>query len=145
MVLTTGHYMDRYARRRGAEVSSEANATQTFLEALFRIKNLLFVGYGLDELEILEYVILKARREGDAGKAAKHFILQPFFSHEIEVANGIATYFQKECGVTLIPFLRDVNGHAQLIDVIESFALAIPIGFLLEVERRYAMDRLLDV
>src|SRR5580704_15549395 len=50
-------------------------------------KNVLFVGYGLDELEVLEYVIGKARLTGEPGhREMRHFLLQGFSSHEHEVA-----------------------------------------------------------
>ena len=145
MVLTTKDYIERYAYRKGPSGSVDNNTTQIFLEHLFRLKNVLFVGYGLDELEILEYVILKAQRDFTQGeRVAKHFILLPFFSHELEIATAVEAYFLNECGVTLIPFLRDSKDYAQLIDVLESFAREISAGSLLHSERRYTMERLLD-
>lgn len=143
MILTTGDYIARYGQLRGSSGLAESNM---FLEDLFHMKNILFIGYGLDELEILEYVILKKgkRNAESQQQAPKHFILQPFFSHERDVASGIANYFKNQCGVTLIPFLRDTNNYAQLIDVIEYFAREIPVATMLNVERRTYMDGLLE-
>lgn len=145
MVLTTAHYIDRYADRGPIADTTTANAVQVFLQELFRLKNLLFIGYSLDELELLEYVILQAKRDRRTGETdARHFILQPFFSHEVELANGIAAYFRDECGVALLPFLRDHKNYAQLVDVLESFARDLEASPLLDAERRYVMERLLD-
>ena len=143
MALTTRSYIERYADRRQSN-GENLNQTQVFLEDLFRMKSILFVGYGLDELEILEYVILKGKQQlAEGSRVARHFILQPFFSHELEIAKAIAAYFENECGVTLIPFLRDVLDYAQLIEVLEDFAREISASPLLDAERRYAMEQLL--
>jgi hypothetical protein len=145
MVLTTRDYIRHYGHERGSAGKVNQNPIHLFLEALFHEKCVLFIGYGLDELEILEYVILKAKRQdGGQTQVAKHFILQPFFSHEVDVANGIANYFKNQCGVTLLPFLRDKRNFAQLIYVIEDFAKKIPVAQLLNIERQTFMDSLLD-
>ena len=57
MVMTTRDYIRRYANDRGSDDPALENRTLTFLEALFQNKTVLFVGYGLEDLEILEYVI----------------------------------------------------------------------------------------
>ncbi len=63
MILTTRQYIKQYASdHRGRDASLE-NRALTFLEHLFAHYTVLFVGYGLEELEILEYVILKAKPE----------------------------------------------------------------------------------
>lgn len=143
MVLTTSDYITRYGHERGGS-GLRQNNIHLFLEDLFHTKTVLFVGYGLDELEILEYIIMKAKRDlRTSVDAARHFILQPFFSHEAEVAKGISSYFKSQCGVTLLPFLRDKRDFAQLIDVIEYFAQEIPVGPILNIERRNFMDDLL--
>jgi hypothetical protein len=68
MILTTRDYVRHYANDRLSADPQRENRVLTFLDFLFREKTVLFIGYGLDELEILEYVILKAgRRTGTAG------------------------------------------------------------------------------
>lgn len=143
MVLTTRDYITRYGleRRPGG---LQQTRIHEFLEALFHSKTVLFIGYGLDELEILEYVILKSKRDSStASHPPKHFILQPFFSHEVEVADGISNYYRHQCGVTLLPYLRDTKDFAQLVDVIEYLAAEIPVAPLLNLERQAIMDDLL--
>lgn len=144
MLLTTRDYIERYSNRNASEVESPANKTQTFLYHLFHQKNILFIGYGLDELEILEYVIQKSELENMGRGVTKHFILQPFFSHELDLANDMSDYFKNQCNVTLIPYLRDNKNYAQLIEVIEDFARNISVSPILNIERQNILKRLLN-
>jgi SIR2-like domain len=146
MILTTQHYVRHYANDRllrGTTTTAENNVL-TFLDFLFTQKNVLFVGYGLDELEILEYVIGKARLNGEPGRTEmRHFLLQGFFSHEQEVARSLVPYY-RECGIELIPFLRDNLDWDQLIDVLEEFARLAPVGDPLKVQTLKEMEALLE-
>lgn len=139
MVMSTQHYIERYAFRGDALAEARHTTTQLFLEYLFRLKSVLFVGYGLDELEILEYVILKAK-----SRAGPHFILQSFQAHEVDLANHMADYFRHECGVTLIPFLRIGHDYSGLIEVVKHFATNLTVGPVPKLERRFTLDTLLD-
>ena len=79
MILTTPDYVEHYANDRRTKDRHNENYVLTFLEHLFRHKTVLFIGYGLAELEILEYIIVKARSTMDAEVLPKHFLLQGFF------------------------------------------------------------------
>ncbi len=59
MVLTTTNYLDLFASHRIDDKRNGENCFLTFLEELFKLKSVLFVGYGLGELEILEYIVQK--------------------------------------------------------------------------------------
>jgi len=121
MILTTQDYVRHYANDRFPRV-----------------------GYGLDELEVLEYVIGKARLTGEPGhREMRHFLLQGFFSHEHEVARSLVPYY-RECGIELIPFLRDNLDWDQLIDVLENFGRLAPVGPPLKVQSLKEMEALLE-
>lgn len=122
MVLTTRHYVERYANDHRTGNPSTENPTLTFLEYLFANYTVLFVGYGLEELEILEYVILKAREQREEENEVRHYLVQGFFSHEQTVVRSMEQYYRRECGIQLIPFLRDQKNHDQLIEVVEHFS-----------------------
>ena len=80
MILTTQDYVRHYANDQRAQGPEGENRLLSFLGFLFSQKNVLFVGYGLQELEILEYVIVKARLMAEPGKTEmRHFLLQGFF------------------------------------------------------------------
>ena len=53
MVITTRDYLDHYS----------TTEVQDFLRYLFEKKTVLFLGYGLEEIEVLEYIL---RRGGQA-------------------------------------------------------------------------------
>ena len=144
MILTTQDYVRHYANDRRADGPEGENRVLTFLGFLFSQKNVLFVGYGLEELEILEYVIGKARLMAEPGKTEiRHFLLPGFFSHEEELARSLSNYYA-ECGIQLIPFLRDQKDWDQLMDVLEEYARTAPAGGPLNVQILKEMEALLN-
>ncbi len=145
MVLTTQDYVRHYANDRFLPGQGIENRVLTFLEYLFDRKTVLFIGYGLEELEILEYVILKARHKpGIATNEAKHYLLQGFFSHEYELMVSLKRYYLNECGIQLIPFLRDQKNWDQLLDVMEEFAQKVPAENIIQLQEFGDMEALLQ-
>lgn len=145
MVLTTQHYVRHYANDRLSGDPDKENRVLTFLEYLFQQKTVLFVGYGLEELEILEYVILKARRpQGADPTEAKHYLLHGFYSHEHELMRSLTRYYLEECGIQLIPYLRDHKDWDQILDVLEEFARAVPASNPLYLQEFKEMGDLLN-
>jgi len=142
MVLSTSDYIRRYANDRRREEGEEENQVLRFLEFLFREKTVLFIGYGLEELEILEYVIMKAKASGRQSNVAQHYLLQGFFSFEAEICASLQEYFLQECSIELIPFSRDEKDWKQLIDVLEAFAKALPANDELVVQELAEMEEL---
>jgi hypothetical protein len=142
MVLTTRDYINHYyAFDRSSGDPSSENRVLTFLNFLFRHKTVLFLGYGLEELEILEYVISKGpRRESPV---ARHYMLQGFFSHQQTLVRNLRAYYLHECGIELIPFRRDENDWEQLLEVIEEFAQRMPGSSPLMLQRMQDMENLL--
>lgn len=60
MILTVSDYLNHYANdREKSKDSDKENRVLTFLTDLFNKNTLLFIGYGLEELQILEYILLK--------------------------------------------------------------------------------------
>lgn len=141
MVLTTKDYTERYSNDRG----DTENLVLTFLENLFKERCVLFIGYGLEELEILEYIIQKSGKAPSTPKSEiRHFILQGFFTHEQLMADAMADYYSKECGIQLLPFSKDQNDWKQLLSVIEDFSTKIPVGKTLLVQDFQDMEALLN-
>ena len=144
MILTTQDYLRHYANDYRSDGLTSENKVLTFLGFLFTEKNVLFVGYGLEELEILEYVIGKAHLMGNTGNTEmRHFLIQGFFSHEQALADSLSNYYA-ECGIELIPFLRDQKDWDQLIDVLEEYAQLSPAGAPLNVQVLKEMETLLN-
>lgn len=145
MVLTTQDYIRHYANDRMSGDPDKENRVLTFLENLFKQKTVLFIGYGLEELEILEYVILKARRIHASDQIeARHFLLQGFFSHEAGLMRRLKHYYLHECGIQLIPFLRDQKDWDQLLDVLKEFARLAPASTPMYLQQFKEMGDLLN-
>jgi hypothetical protein len=144
MVRTTDEYLVRYANHKIAKGPAGENTFLTFLEKLFELKTILFIGYSLSELEVLEYVLQKKGGGiSNEGIEQKHFILHGFFTHQFELAQSLKEYFAK-FGVELIPFSRDEHDWNQLANVIEYLARELQIGNPLAVATLQEMKGLLE-
>jgi hypothetical protein len=144
MVRTTDEYLVRYASHKIARGSDGENPFLTFLEKLFELKTVLFIGYSLSELEVLEYVLQK---KGAPSKGAqfeqKHFILQGFFSHQVDLARSLKEYFAT-FGVQLLPYSRDEHDWDQLAHVIDYLGRELPAGKPLALATLREMEGLLE-
>jgi hypothetical protein len=141
VIMTTSDYISQYAAyNRTSRDPQTENPVLTFLDFLFRHRTVLFVGYGLEELEILEYVLAKGPR--GAGEV-RHYILQGYFSHEETLVRNMDIYYRDECGIELLPFRRDEKDWEQLLDVIETFADGMPASTPLVQQEMQDMENLL--
>jgi hypothetical protein len=79
----------------------------------------LFVGYGLEEEEILEYVTQKSQAslKLDA-QEIKHFWLYPHLGFQEARFRHLSNYYRNHCNVRLEKFSIDRAGYIQLADVI---------------------------
>ena len=146
MILTTPQYVHHYANDRRSTEDHPENCVLTFLEYLFKHKIVLFVGYGLAELELLEYIIVKAtttETPAQHPQHPQHFLLHGFYSHEQELMMSMRTYY-RDCGVELLPFLKDQDGWGQLITVLESFSHSMPTSRPMMLQEFKDMAALLD-
>jgi hypothetical protein len=91
------------------------------LQEIFKKKTVLFIGYGLEEYEIIEFLINKT---DESNKEIRHFML--FGAYE-EEGNMVSLYdkYYAELGIQLLPFSRTVNGYEQLVNVIKDWAKKI--------------------
>jgi hypothetical protein len=145
MVFSTRHYLERYAGHHVSSRGVSENPYLSFLEVLFRTKTVLFIGYGISELEILEYVIEKARgAPTSANQLPRHFLVEGFYSHQREVRREIEEYLLRECSIGLVPFSLDAKDHNQLEEVLLHLSREIPAGPLLVLERLREMEALLE-
>lgn len=142
MVLTTNDYIKLYAADRHRIGGEGENPVLSFLTFLFEARNVLFIGYGLEELEIIEYVVFKSRSKKEHAPETKHFILQGFYSVEADLCNALTQYY-KEWGITLIPFSLDEADWPQLIEVIDHLASIVPTAQEPALAVRANMQRLL--
>lgn len=101
------------------------------LEEIFNAYTVLFVGYGLEEYEILEFMISKSIT---AKGEEKHYMLYPIFRKETNLL-GFQRKYYADLGMQLIPYPIDENGYEHLAYIIHEWAKQIgpisrPQGFL---------------
>jgi hypothetical protein len=108
MVKSAADYFAHYAHEN----------IRNLLDAAFGAsKTVLFVGYSLEEQEVLEF-ILKDRRPG---KSIRHFYLYPYLSRENHLLSFDVRYYES-IGIKLVPYCISAKGHERLVDVIDEWS-----------------------
>ena len=91
----------------------------SFLTYLFDYKTVLFLGYGLDETEVLEYILKSAGR--DRKPERRLFILQGFFNAEVSLYEKLMEYYDVSFQASLVGFSKDYESYEQQKIVIEKW------------------------
>jgi hypothetical protein len=94
---------------------------QNFMKKIFQRYTVLFIGYGLGEFEILDYLI---KTISPKNEEKKHFLLKPYFEHEKKFYELDNKYYN-ELGIEVCPFLKDEKGFNQLFYVIQNWKAKI--------------------
>lgn len=116
MVISTREYLEHYDHKH----------VQHFLRELFTKKTVLFLGYGLEEAEILEHILRRGSAE-ESIKNRRRFALQGFFVNEEPLYKKLHQYDEKTFGVHLIGFVRDLKDYAQQESIINDWAQQIQV------------------
>ncbi|MDD2286589.1 MAG: SIR2 family protein, partial [Paludibacter sp.] len=106
-VLTVKNYFDRYSDPK----------FMAFLRKIFDDKVILFIGYGLSEFEVLDFLFTKS--EDSLPGRKKHFILLPYHQAD-DTKLEFDTYYYSELGIDVIPYL-DKGDYKQLFNVIKTW------------------------
>lgn len=114
MVVTTKDYLSHY----------DNDFVKVFLAELFKSHTVLFVGYGLEEAEILEYVLRRGNVQGDVQyeKQRKRFLLQGYYTGQSTLIRLMKDYYKDSFGVHLCAFSMDRMDYFQLEKVIEEWS-----------------------
>ncbi len=111
LVFSVDEYIRHYRKKQ----------VRAFLQELFTKYTILFVGYGLAELQLLEYLIIG--NEKDDG-AVRHFYLLPMYKGEENLLEFQQAYFKK-LGIQGIAYDITDNGYEQLYHVIKAWQTEI--------------------
>ncbi len=112
LVITLPDYMRKYKTDTNHDV---------LLQEIFGKKTVLFMGYGLEEYDIIEFLVKKSKPvQGEI----KHYMLMGAFEEEGNMMNLYGKYY-RSLGIELLPFSKTKNGHAQLVNVIKNWAKEI--------------------
>lgn len=147
MIITTSDYLFHYQNDQG----TAQNPVTAFLFHLFQKGGwtVLFVGYGMEEMDVLEYVLQKShvyadQQQSQEAPPPRHYLLRGFYSHEQDLLDHLSTYYAEHCGVQLVPFSLDGKDHQQLCTVISDWAKRIKAKPLPPLEKRLEFRNLLD-
>jgi len=116
IVFTLREYIHRYNNEHFKD----------FLEHIFREYQVLFIGYGLEEFEILDFIITKYddRVKHDSEGRCKHFILKPYFRGDEKLLEYDQHYY-RDLGIEVIPYAIDEGGYHQLHEVLKNWNIQI--------------------
>ena len=126
LAFTVDQYIKRYSSLR----------IQAFLKKLFERYTILFVGYGLAELQLLEYLVLSNNKHTDE---VRHYFLMPMFRGEEHLFEFQKDYYKK-FGIGVIAYDITELGHNQLYKVVKDWQtrvlFALPLGHLYTTSRK---------
>jgi len=131
MVITTKDYLDHYSSKE----------VQEFLMYLFEKKTVLFLGYGLDEIEVLEYIF---RRGGASGVSdsprIRRYILQGFFNAEMALFGLLRDYYRESFSIELIGFPKDYGNFAHQVEILASWSNKLKFGGVALVDEAATLE-----
>lgn len=114
---------------------------QRKLKLLFKNQTVVFIGYGLEELEILDLIVRSSKSQEQTNESPRFFVVLSLLSHEAEILEHLKEYYE-QLGITPIAYCRDLKGHEALIDVLENWTGEIKSK--IQQPSRYDQHRLLD-
>ncbi|MDD3266839.1 MAG: SIR2 family protein [Burkholderiales bacterium] len=110
MVFTTDEYLRQYMIETN---NTSAFKLGNFLQSVFMNYDVVFIGYGLAEFELLERMI-------GISSDRKHYIINGYYEHQIELIKVNALYFHS-FNVQQVVYKLNNNGHAELTKYIEQY------------------------
>ena len=131
MVVTTKGYLEHYTNKR----------VQDFLKEMFDKKVVVFLGYGLEELEILEYIL--SRRQFEDTDNIMRFTVQGFFSSQKSLYKKLYKYYKETFGVRLLGLDLDKKGPQVLEETVQLWSAQINVPKLSLLEKVKIMERVL--
>jgi hypothetical protein len=113
VVFTLRSYFQRY---RGEQSFRE------FLQKIIQNYTILFLGYGLAEFELLEYLFHQFGKSDM--KVLSHFMLMGFNSGEERILEFEQTYYG-QMGIRVLAYRKDERGYNQLEEVLKEWGKKI--------------------
>ena len=106
LVFTVESYLDAY----------KDGKKRAFLKTIFTDRTVLFIGYGLSEFELIDFLFEKS----DSPVLRQHYILEGYYSYQEPLIKAKSNYFNS-LGVKLIPYSKDQNDYKQQLPIISEW------------------------
>lgn len=135
MIITTKDYLEHYSKP----------TIQAFLTYLFK-KTVLFLGYGLEEIEVLEYILRRGGTayEGNLKLSPRRFILQGFFKAESALVEMLRKYYRESFNAELIDFPKDQRSYWYQEDILETWSNKLIFGGMALTDEADALEEEID-
>ncbi len=124
LVFTSDQYLKTYSKR----------DFQDFLHMLFSEYTVVFLGYGMNEFELLDNMLRNASADLDK----EHYILEGFFEYEQALADAKNKYYEV-LNVKLLAYKKDNQNYQQQYDVIQRWIEQ------LKAKTNYSMKQIMDI
>ncbi|WP_265257765.1 SIR2 family protein [Verminephrobacter aporrectodeae] len=131
MVVSLRDYIGHYANE----------TVKKFLSEMFKNYTVLFVGYGLAELEILEQIIRSNESLRSDVREVCHYILYACRSTASVQTQFIENFFREQCGVKVIPYCIDEKGYPELLEVFKSWMPELDVRDPTLLDQHACLDR----
>lgn len=131
MVVSLKDYIEHYADPR----------VQAFLSAMFKNHTVLFVGYGLAELEVLDHIIRSNESLRTGIAEPRHFLLYAHRSTETVQTRFIEHFFRDQCGVCVVPYCIDSKGHQEVVEVFKAWKSELDVRDPTTLDLQLHLDR----
>ncbi len=93
-----------------------------FMKCLFSQYVILFMGYGLGEFELLDFLFTKygESRRADDALETRHFALLPYFRDDVNILGFDQSYYGR-LRIKVLGYQKDVDGYEQLYYVVKEW------------------------
>lgn len=131
MVVSLKEYIEHYADPR----------VQDFLSAMFKNYTVLFVGYGLAELELLDQIIRSNEALRSGPMEPRHFLLFACRSTETVQTRFVERFFRDQCEVHVIPYSIDAKGYKEVVEVFKVWRSELDVRDATILDLQLFLDR----
>ena len=131
MVVSLKDYIEHYANPR----------VEAFLSAMFKNHTVLFVGYGLAELEVLDHIIRSNESPRTGTAQPRHFLLYAYRSTESVQTRFIEHFFRDQCGVCVVPYCIDAKGYQEVVEVFKGWNSELDVRDPTTLDLQSHLDR----
>lgn len=91
-----------------------------FLSVVFSENTVLFIGYGMSEFEVLDYLMSRSGAE-DGKPLHQHYLLEGYFTHGENFVRMDTRYYET-LGIQVVPFALDKHGYDQLYTILKDWS-----------------------
>ena len=116
MVISTAEYLELY----------EDKNVQKFLGYLFSRKTVVFVGYGLEETELLEHILRRGSVKSGS-EECRLFAIEGYYSYQTPIYEQLFKYYKSTFGLNLLGYSLDTEDYELLDSILEGWSKEIKV------------------